>query len=426
MTADHDPDSRAVMSLPDEAFARPWAFYDALDPEHPFDAMLAIPGGFVAITHDPSGDAKALPSRNNVGLTSPDGLTWQRHGLGDSVHARGLALGNGVIVAVGQRFGAGTRGTVLTSGDGGNTWTEQPAPNVGLMSVTFLQGQFWAFGEQGAFFTSRDGRSWEDHSRREYVQLNAIAFGLGRYVIVGNVSWLSSSDGRAWTEHRTICDDVALCPGVTPPGGSPPGALALFSILFGNGVFVTDRWVSSDGLHFTAAPDASAGTFSHGLFLGAVDEKGRFTVSSDGRTWTTRTTAVATDDRTSSCVDHTCIPLRDGLLVIPGAADPAPLPRLPRLELTQKDSGATIAAKVGQRIGLLLDTFTDGRYGSPVLSSPAVRFLNDGIIPYPPSPPLRGSQFFNFAAAAPGQAELRIPHNGGTPEFRVVFDVTAR
>jgi len=316
------------VSLPDDAFDRPWAFYDALDPEHPFDAMLAIPGGFVAITHDPSPDAKAQPSRSNIALTSADGLTWQRHSLGETVHGRSLARGNGVIVAVGQRFGAGTRGSVLTSTDDGNSWTEQPGASVGLMSVSFMEGQFWAFGEQGAFFTSRDGRSWEDHSRREYVQLNAIAFGLQRYVIVGNVSWLSSSDGSTWTEHRTICDDIAQCPGVTPPGGSPPGALALFSLLFGNGAFVTDGWVSNDGQHFTAAPGASGrGAFTHGLFLSAGRE-GAVSVSVDGRRWTTRATAVATDDRSLSCADRTCIALPDGILVVPRPGDPAPLPRL--------------------------------------------------------------------------------------------------
>jgi photosystem II stability/assembly factor-like uncharacterized protein len=422
-----DPDSPdPVMSLPGDAFTRPWAFYDALDPEHPFDAMLAIPGGFVAITHDPSPDAKAIPSRDNIALTSADGLTWQRHPLGETVHGRSLARGNGVIVAVGQRFGAGTRGTIVTSTDGGSNWTEQPGPDIGLMSVSFVEGQFWAFGEQGAFLTSRDGHSWEDHSRREYVQLNAIAFGLGRYVIVGNVSWLSSSDGRTFTEHRTICDDITQCPGVTPPGGSPPGALALFSLLFANGAFVTDGWVSNDGLHFTAAPGASGGgVFAHGLFL-SVGREGPVAVSEDGRRWTTRTTAVATDDRTLSCADHTCIALPHGILVVPGPGDPAPLPRLAPLDASEKDSGASVSVKVGQRIRLSMENFTEGRYGTAVLSSTAVRFLYDGVIPVPPTPPSRGLQFYVLAADAPGQVELRIPHSGPTPEFRLTIAVSAR
>jgi hypothetical protein len=61
----------------------------------------------VAITHEPTNDGKARPERNNIAAFSSDGLTWEQHPLGDTVHARALAFGNGVIVAVGQRMGGG-------------------------------------------------------------------------------------------------------------------------------------------------------------------------------------------------------------------------------------------------------------------------------------------------------------------------------
>ena len=213
---------------------------------------------------------------------------------------------------------------------------------------------------------------------------------------------------------------------MTPPGGSPPGALALFSLRFGNGAFVTDGWVSNDGLHFTAAPGASGGgAFTHGLFL-SVGRGGAVSVSEDGRRWTTRTTAIASDDRTLSCADHTCIALPDGILVVPGPGDPAPLPRLAPLKASEKDSGATVSLMVGQRIRLSMENFTEGRYGAAMLSSTAIRFLYDGVIPFPPIPMSRGFQFYVFAADAPGQVELRIPHSGPTPEFRLTIAVSAR
>jgi hypothetical protein len=130
------------------------------------------------------------------------------------------------------------------------------------MSLRFLEGQFWAFGELGAFFTSRDGRSWVDQSRWQSGQLNDVAFGHGRYVVVGNAVWLSSADGRTWEEHRSICGDLARCPGVVPPGGTPTGFPALFSVVFGNGTFVTDggvgTWASS------GRPDLDGGAHRRG------------------------------------------------------------------------------------------------------------------------------------------------------------------
>jgi hypothetical protein len=211
-------------------------------------------------------------------------------------------------------------------------------------------------------------------------------------------------------------------------GGEPAVALGVFSVVFGKGVFVVDGgWVSSDGLHFAAAPGATGDevVFSHGRFLSTGREGSPLAVSDDGRSWSTPTSSVATDDRTLSCADHTCIALGDGVLVVPAPTDPAPLPRLQAVQVNQKDSGP-IAVKVNQRIHVFLDSLTEGRYGTAALSSPAVRYLYDGVIAKPPSPPVRGSQYFFFAGAAPGQAELRIPHSGPTPEFRVSFDVTAR
>jgi hypothetical protein len=416
----------AVASLSADAFQRPWALHDQLGPDRPFDALLAIPGGFVAVTHAPTTDAKAFPSRNNIGAFSADGVTWQEVPLGESVHARSLAIGNEVIVAVGQRWGAGTRGSILTSTNG-KSWTEQPAPDVGLMSVSFVAGQFWAFGELGAFFTSRDGRSWSDHSRRSYVQLNGIAFGNGRYVIVGNVSWLSSSDGSTWTEHATICDDVALCPGVVPPGGSPPGALALDGVVFGNGVFVTNGWLSHDGLHWTPAPPpAIVEAFTHGVFLGLADLRTAVSASDDGQSWSDRTSFITTDDRDLSCAGRTCLVVGKRLLVIPRPGDPLPLARLPVLQLDDLSNHQTSSARATQPIELWLTTREQGKYATPEISSPAVRFVDSRFGGGPPLPGKGSPQLFRFVAAAPGRAVLHIPYTDGAADYQATIDVSPR
>jgi hypothetical protein len=356
-----------------------------------------------------------------------DGVAWERHSLGDTVHTRALAAGNGVIVGVGQRFGAGTRGSVVTSSDG-RTWTEQPAPDVGLMALRFVEGQFWAFGEQGAFFTSRDGKTWTDQSRPASGQLNDIAYGKGRYVVVGNGSWLSSTDGRSWNEQRAICNDLSRCPGVVPPGGQPTGFPALFSVVFGNGTFVTaggtGPWASSDGLTWTEAPGAVGfSVFTRGRFIARADDRAAVAVSEDGRTWLDRTGFFPSDRNQLSCVDHTCVTLDNGILVVPKLTDALPAPRRPPLELNRSHNGQTVTVSPGQQIDIFLHTVGPGQFGEPQLSSPAVRLVTFGFGGGPPDPG-GSTQIYDLVAESPGRAELRIPHTGMDAPFQLVIEVS--
>jgi hypothetical protein len=421
------PGSAETTVLPDSELSRPWVFLDRVGADLPVDALVRTPAGFVAVTHAPGvGDGKTNPARNNLAAVSADGLTWEQYLLGDSVHARALAFGEGVIVAVGQRWGAGTRGSILNSRDG-KTWQEVPAPDVGLMAVRFLQGQFWAFGEQGAFFTSKDGRTWADQSRPASVQLNDLAFGAGHYVVVGNVSWLSSTDGHTWTEERSICPDIARCPGVLSPGGAAPGALALFSVMFGRDTFVTDGgvggWTSTDGLTWTETPDAlGSSLFYRGRFIGRADGRGAVVVSDDGRVWRDRTTFTTTDRNGLGCLDHDCLVYRDGILLIPKATDPAIVARPPVLELDGSRSGQSVSAVLDQKMVIYLHTIGPGQYGEPQLSSAAVRLLSAGFSAGPPDPG-GPAQIFELVAASIGRAELLIPHTGASPPFRLVIDV---
>jgi hypothetical protein len=114
----------------------------------------------------------------------------------------------------------------------------------------------------------------------------------------------------------------------------------------------------------------------------------------------------------------------DGLMVIPNAADPPPIPRAPVLELDRSESGQTITASPGQRILVHLQTIGPGEFGEPTLSSPAVRLVTYGYDPGPPTPagPL---QNYWFVAETPGHADLVIPHSGRNPPFELAIDVKA-
>ena len=422
------PNTSDWAALPEDAFGRAWVFIDQLKMDHPFDAMLSTPFGFVAISHAPSLDPRGMPPRNNIAAVSRDGVTWEENTLGTSIHGRALALGNGVVVLVGRRFGDEPRGVILISADG-KRWEETASPAASLMAVSFVRGKFFAFGESGTFLTSVDGRTWQVHSRREFVQLNDVAFGNGRYVVVGNVSWLSSADAQMWTEHRTICDDIARCPGVYPPGGSPPGALGLFSVVFGNGVFVTQGsvggWVSADGLTWTEAPGVVGnGTFTAGRFVALTRQSAAVTVSEDGRSWSNRTSFLVSD-QPFGCTGRQCVAMDDGILVVPNAGDPLPLPRLPELSLNRSGNRQTLPVMVGQRIWLSLQTIGPGQYGEPTVSSQAVRFLDARYSSGPPNPggPV---QFYRFLTETPGRAEIHIPHSAGNEAFDLTLDISAR
>jgi hypothetical protein len=422
------PDTANRSALADDVFGRPWVFIDQLKMDHPFDALVATPVGFVAISHAPTLDGRSMPSRNNIAAVSADGVSWEEHSLGPDIHGRGLAIGNGIIVLVGRRMGAEPRGVILVSGDG-RRWEEVASPGGSLFAISFVRGRFHAFGEYGTFLTSGDGRIWQDHSRRELVQLNDVAFGNGRYVAVGNVSWLTSADGQTWTEHRSICGDVARCPGVVPPGGSPPGALGLFSVLFGNGVFVTQGsvggWVSPDGLAWTEAPEVVGnGTYTAGRFMALTRQPDAVMVSEDGRGWS-KGTSFLVSDQPIGCLGRKCVAMDDGILVVPNSGDPQPLPRLPELWLDRSANGQTQAVMVGQRIWVSLKTIGPGQYGDPVVSSGAVRFLDVRV---PPGPPTQGgpSQSYRFLTETAGRAEVHIPHSAGNEAFNLTLDISPR
>ncbi|QYR23341.1 hypothetical protein KZ483_10735 [Paenibacillus sp. sptzw28] len=66
-----------------------------------------------------------------------------------------VTYGNGTFVAV------GSRGTILTSGDGSN-WVSRPSGiPYDLVDVAFGNGRFVAMNKDGVFLTSSDGTSWK-------------------------------------------------------------------------------------------------------------------------------------------------------------------------------------------------------------------------------------------------------------------------
>jgi hypothetical protein len=144
--------------------------------------------------------------------TSPDGRTWTELFDSPTTSILDVAEANGITVAVGDR-------AILTSGDGGETWTFTQAQTV-LLGVTHAQGLFVAVGGNGATLYSTDGLDWHPGNLQGFANsLSDVAYGNGVFVAVG-YGRIVSSDGINWT--------------VSSPDSERPA----FAVAYGNGMFL--------------------------------------------------------------------------------------------------------------------------------------------------------------------------------------------
>lgn len=200
---------------------------------------------------DDWGSLIVVPADNGAVIESSDeGLTCKQNPLlqlsrtsarsTGSITTKNLyrvAFGNNTEVI------AGANGTIITSSNGGATWTLSTSPTSSdIISIAFGNNTFVAVDDNGYVLTSTDnGASWTKQS--SWLPFNSIVFGNDIFVGAGYAGLVATStNGAAWTERTSGTTDT------------------LSGIAFGNNGFV-----------------AVGGNFS-GLVL----------TSSDGITWTNR------------------------------------------------------------------------------------------------------------------------------------------
>lgn len=136
-----------------------------------------------------TGSAFAAVGLDGRIFTSPDASptsTWTERASGTSTDLNAIAdNGAGTLVAVGDD------GTVLSSIDGGATWTTQPTgleSGEHLYNVAWTGSKFVAVGRYSAILTSSNGTTWDISSEPKLgaVNLNGIGFSGGTIVVVGN------------------------------------------------------------------------------------------------------------------------------------------------------------------------------------------------------------------------------------------------
>jgi len=163
--------------------------------------------------------------------------------------------------------------------------------------IAYVNGSFIVVGNT-TIMTSTDGITWTSHPSTSSTYLLEVAYGNGILVAVGaNVSLDShtvvysymiqtSTDGVVWTQRS----------------GGTVDNLELTSVTYGNGIFIAGNTgkntllISRDGISWTKDSAGSPSTtfsnitYGNGMFIAAVDSAGigLIKTSTDGRIWTTR------------------------------------------------------------------------------------------------------------------------------------------
>ncbi len=260
-----------------------------------------------------------------------------------SVDIASLDYGNGTLVAV------GLGGVVLTSGDGGNTWSPGQAPAGISLSDTWLTDVACGATKVVAcgwcstggtiisviWVSTNNGMSWIAASLPNY-ELKAVASCQDTFVVVGRALLYSNNVGGNWTvspcrlidpRYLDVCNSDGLsgrplfvavgmgnrsaCSAASNDGVTwnelewnvTNAGWILNSVAYGNGIFVAVGskgnggilsmfFTSTDGINWTQVPYATSDeltkiSFAVNTFV-AVGTKGYVYDSLDGQKWNVR------------------------------------------------------------------------------------------------------------------------------------------
>lgn len=154
---------------------------------------------------------------NAVVWYSANGNNWTQGsitGLSHTATLNGVAFGNGIFVAVGDKTGVGSTdpGFIITSVDG-ITWVERSSQYIAtnnLHNVVFSDGYFYAVGENDTILRTINGVNWADISQIEatdpyyVVQGNDFLYGYGPEELVAGVvtdtlsMYVKTAPGAYW------------------------------------------------------------------------------------------------------------------------------------------------------------------------------------------------------------------------------------
>jgi hypothetical protein len=267
------------------------------------DALAYGGNTFVALLNP--GGTKVITPGGSTTLASHDGREWSAGEIKTEGVYSHLTYGAGLFVAVGRGVFGAHGGTIVTSSDG-RRWTERAATTHELTHVFYGNKRFVALGLRGAIAVSVNGVEWKESSTASYGHLYAGAYGNGAFVLVGDISLVTSADAYQWARHAN--QDL----------GVPFG---LRQIAFGQNAFL----LGSEYALFTSAEGTQWRRntmdlwlreigYTPKIFLALSEDGGVFT-SAEGTQWTPGPRVLEAVEGVS-CRTHRCSVLGKRILAI--------------------------------------------------------------------------------------------------------------
>ncbi len=174
-----------------------------------------------AIANNGAGLVVAAGDGGAIISSKDGGRTWTTPIL-TGITLYGMTYGYSSTLASNVFVAVGALGTVLYSKDGINWNTETPMTSVNLRGISYgaAAGTFVAVGDSGTVLTSADGITWNSPNQQQYsflpttVNLNAVTYAVGReFVAVGDAeNIMYSVDGINWAPASITPTPSTLSP----------------------------------------------------------------------------------------------------------------------------------------------------------------------------------------------------------------------
>lgn len=170
------------------------------DPLQAWSSIVTLPAQRFSLAHN----GREFFAIDMDVYTSTDGLVWSRLATLPNHLTQGVATVGTRIVAVGLRRDNTALGSIQVSPDGAAWQSASLANPPRLNAVAYGAGRFVAVGEGGAVLHSTDGLSWSLAPAITPRELLAIHFAADRFVAVGRQgAIITSRDGLVW-ENRSF------------------------------------------------------------------------------------------------------------------------------------------------------------------------------------------------------------------------------
>ncbi len=305
---------------------RPWIKLGVPCPV-PAERVLRTEAGFFTLCTEQLGEYKVWTGSRTSLHSSRDGVAWTSVPISPVPAGRGmrdLAYGEGRFVSAVPD----NRSSQIWTSPDARSWSvfEIPVQDANFFRIVHAGDRFFVLGNSTHLATSSDGKDWR-HVTLSTLQLNGLAYGNDRYVLVGSGPIQYSDDGLSWNPVQLDCSLPDAC--ITDPSGGVHQHVHE-DVVFADGFYV-DQLFSSDGEHWQAHSYPSPEIALGGYLLGRPNPRARWgTPLYDGEretveAWkpggpiaTIQIDAIPTNALGGrTCLNHRCVVLKNTIYMIP-------------------------------------------------------------------------------------------------------------